>query len=94
MLTVDLDSWRGLRIVPAGAWRCDVAGKAAAWDSAAPRGVFLLLQFQSVSLIMAWEAMEDGPCIGTCAPTWETQIKLLAPDFSLALSWPLWPSGE
>lgn len=40
------------------------------------------------------KAAEDGPGSWALAPTWETQIKLLALGFGLAQTWPLWSFGE
>lgn len=51
-----------------------------------------LPQFQSHSLLMAWQ--KTAKVHGPHPPMQETHTKLLIPGFSLALPWLLWPLGS
>lgn len=53
---------------------------------------FLLLHFQSSSLLMAWEG--SGGQLKSFSPSTPMEVMEEAPGFGPSQLWPLWSSGE
>lgn len=75
---------------------CGVAGRATACEASVHMGSVPAAALLISSLLIAWERKQKmvPKCWDPCNSCGETQMKLLAPGFSLTQPWPLWPFGE